>query len=360
MSINNDIKEKFKSQYKRGLEGLNKGIPIPLTKLSEYICNIQQGTITLVGGSTGSGKSTLINEVAISAPLQFLEDNPDRPEKYHCEYFNLEIQDVDVLAKFKANYIFKESQYQIKLSPTKIFQKGDFILTDVEKDWIDRSDRYIDKLMDNVDFVAGENVSPEFFYKKLWECAKKYGTMECDADGKPLLHTWKAIDPNQYVVFIFDNLNNLNDKSKIDTLSSMCVTFRKLCNFTFFLIQQYNRSQETNFNHGGFQEPVLSDLKESGRTSDDADTVILTYSPARFGITEYLDYQLEELLGNNGQNLGDILRFAKIAKNRNGQDNKYIPYAFSGARGIIKELPSPFQFSTNHQGCKENIINLFC
>ena len=47
----------------------------------------------------------------------------------------------------------------------------------------------------------------------------------------------------------------------------MCVTFRKLCNFSFFLIQQYNRSQETNFNHGGFQEPVLSDLKESGRTA---------------------------------------------------------------------------------------------
>jgi DnaB-like helicase C terminal domain len=267
MEINQSIKSKFNQYYQRGLDGYNKGLPIPLDHLNSYLCGIQKGVTTVLAGASGSGKSTMVNEIAISYPLQFLKDNPDRPEKYHCEYFNLEIQDIDVLAKFKANHIFKESNYQVKLSPNKIFQKGDFLLTDTEKMWIDKSDEYIDELLKNVNFIAGENITVGYFYKRLFELARQFGTMEKDEEGRELLHTWVAKDPNQYVVVVFDNVNNLNDKAKIDELSSICVKFRKNCDFTFYLVQQYNRQQESNFNHGGFQEPVISDLKETSRTA---------------------------------------------------------------------------------------------
>ncbi|HEY8361773.1 MAG TPA: hypothetical protein VIK77_02670 [Tissierellaceae bacterium] len=349
------IKKKFWHQVDNGLKGLNRGIPIPLEKLSNFMSNIQQGTYYLLSGSTGSGKSTIANECFMNYPLQWLQLNPDRQEKYHIEYFNLEIQDVDVSAKLRANWIFRQTKAKLKLHVDKIFQKGNYFLTREEIEWLKKSDDFMDFMEDNVNFIAGEEVSIAFVYKRLWECAKKFGRMEVGADGKPQLHTFEQIDPNQYVVFLFDNVNNLNDKALIDTLSSYFVKFRKSCNFSFVVIQQYNRAQEGE--KRTFMEPQLSDLKETSRTADDCNIALLTYTPGRLGLTEYQGYNLEEPFGN--YKLGDLIRFLKIAKNRNGRDNVYVPYLFNGAYGYVKEMPHPDVWRRNENNVKEQFIKLF-
>lgn len=350
---------KFWRTFNKGVAGLNKGIPLPLVNLSKYISNIQQGTILLVGGAEGSGKSTLANECFMNYPLQWLKLNPDRKEKIHVEYFNLEIQDEDVEAKLRANWIFRQSKATVKLYIDKIFQKGDNVLTEEEIEWIKKSDEYIEFMSENVNFTAGEEISVGYFYKVLWECAKKYGTMDEDPEnpGKYLLHTYVPKDENQYVIFLFDNVNNLNDKKLIDLLSGYCVKFRKACNFTFVLIQQYNRDQQSS--QRTFMEPQNADLKESGRTADDSSIVFLTYTPGRFGLSSYQGYDLEEKLGTKGVRLKDVLRFLKISKNRNGADNVYIPYMFNGAQGYVKEMPSPDKWKKNEGGIKDEFIRLF-
>lgn len=364
MSYNKSLKEKFDKEYQRGEDGLNVGLPFPLTQLSDSLCNLQQGTYYLIAGAQGTGKSTLANECFISYPIQYLDVKKDSPFKVHIEYFNLEIKDVDVLAKFKCNWIFRQTKGKIMLSLNKVFQKGNFRLNQEERDWIKKSDEYIEYLLDSCNFVAGERISKNFVYKKLWECATKFGTMEpyLDGNNNPVpnryyLHTYKPKDPNQFVIFLFDNLNNLSNKADIDEISQYFVDFRNACNFTFCVVQQYNRGQES-MDRRDFMIPQLSDLMESSKPSADCNVALLTYAPARFKLMEYEGYNLMEKASEK-QTLGSFLRFLRVAKNRDGRDDIYVPYMFSGARGFVKEMPEPVTWFKNENNLKQTYYNLF-
>lgn len=306
-----------------------------------------------------SGKSSLAQECYISYPIQFCQNNTTQ-FKYHAEYFNLEIKDVDVIAKLRANWIFKESKGKVKLSVNKIFQKGNNFgkLTTEQRDWITKSETYSDFLYEHCNFIAGENITNKFVFKRLMECAKRFGTMDKTKEGMEILHTYKPHDPNQFVTFIFDNVNNLNDKKLIDELSGIFVKFRNACGFTFVIVQQYNRSLES-MDRRDFMEPQLADLKESGRTADDCDTAFLTFVPARYGLDDYEGFRLNE--GHNGSehSLGDFFRMIKIAKNRDGKDNIYLPYGFSGAVGFVKEMPTSGKWNLNTNGVKDEYYKLF-
>jgi replicative DNA helicase len=352
-----ELKEKFEAQYKRGQEGLNVGLPMPFTLLSEEVCGIQQGRYDLWAGATGDGKSTITQECYISYPIQYCEKNKSTvPYKYHCEYFNLEIKDINVVAKLLANWIFKESAGTIKLSVNKIFQKGSNKITTEEKDWIKKSYSYYDFLGEHVNFIAGDNISEAYIYKRLMECARAFGTMKKE-NGKDLLYTYKPKDPNQYVVFIFDNVNNLNDKRLIDSVSSMFVKFRNACDFSFVVVQQYNRDQQNS--NREFMEPQLADLKETGQPGQDSDVAFLSYNPKRLGQDAYEGYNLLEGYKGSKKALGDFLRFLKIAKNRDGKDGIYLPFALNGAMGIVKEMPAPNNWNNNLNNIKDYYYKYF-
>jgi hypothetical protein len=354
---NSLLKEKFKAQYEKGLKLQNVGIPFPLTQLSSIVCNLQQSTYYVFGGGQGTGKSTLVNECFINYPLQWLQKNPDSPFKYHGEYFNLEISEVDVIAKFKANWIFRESQGAVKLSVNQIFQKGDFRLTVAEQKWIEKSEDYIDYLLDNVTFITGERVGSKYVYKRLWACAEKYGTMDRSPEGHYMLHTYKPKDPNQFVVVIFDNFNNLPDKEEIDKISQYFVDFRNACGFTFAAVQQYNRLTE-GMDRREFMIPQLSDLMGTSKPGFDCNIALLTYAPARYMLPEYEGYNLKEPFGDK-TTLGTYLKFARLAKSRDGRDDVYVPYMFSGARGYVKEMPEPANWNANLNKIKDEFKTRF-
>lgn len=49
----NKLKEKFDEYFKKGEAGLNIGLPLPFSTLSEEVCGIQQGSYIIIAGSTG-------------------------------------------------------------------------------------------------------------------------------------------------------------------------------------------------------------------------------------------------------------------------------------------------------------------
>ena len=64
-----------------------------------------------------------------------------------------------------------------------------------------------------------------------------------------------------------------------------------------------------------------------------ADIVLGLFSPVRFGITEYLGYDVTKLK--------DHLRFLEVIVNRNGEMGGILPLWFDGAVCDFKELPKP-------------------
>lgn len=128
--------------------------------------------------------------------------------------------------------------------------------------------------------------------------------------------------------------NGRNKKGEIDTTVSYLVTLRNMCNISPTLIQQINREQSNieRFKAGrtGIQ---LSDLKETGDTTDAAEVVIALYGPNRDKLNTYRGYDIKKL--------GDHIRIIQILKTRFGSADIEIAVNYHGDINEWKELPLP-------------------
>ena len=88
-------------------------------------------------------------------------------------------------------------------------------------------------------------------------------------------------------------------------------------------LSQLSRAVETR---GGDKRPMLSDLRESGSIEQDADMVIFLYRPEYYGITEDMD-------GNSTEGVGEVM----IAKHRNGALEN-VPLKFIGKYAKFENL----------------------
>ena len=107
-----------------------------------------------------------------------------------------------------------------------------------------------------------------------------------------------------------------------------------MCDISPTLIQQINREQSNieRFKAGrtGIQ---LSDLKETGDTTDAAEVVIALYGPNRDKLNSYRGYDVKKL--------GDHIRMIQILKTRFGEADKEIAVNFHGGINVWAELPLP-------------------
>ena len=112
------------------------------------------------------------------------------------------------------------------------------------------------------------------------------------------------------------------------------VTLRNMCDLAVTLIQQINREQSNieRFKAGrtGIQ---LSDLKETGDTTDAAEVVAALYGPNRDKLNTYRGYDIKRL--------GDYIRIIQILKTRFGSADVEIAVNFHGDINEWKELPLP-------------------
>ncbi len=78
-------------------------------------------------------------------------------------------------------------------------------------------------------------------------------------------------------------------------------------------------------------EPQLSDFKESGNTQEDANVVLALFSPQRYEIPSFRDYNITRLRNR--------FRSVSILKNRDGEADKILGMKFIGEVGTFSELP---------------------
>lgn len=127
----------------------------------------------------------------------------------------------------------------------------------------------------------------------------------------------------------------MNLKQSIDKLSEYCAKYlRNRYHYSIIAIQQQAFESEGNeaFKLGRIR-PSAAGLGDSKYTARDSDIVLGLFSPYRFGITEYLGYDVTQLK--------DHLRFLEVIVNRNGEMGGILPLWFDGAVCDFKELPKP-------------------
>ena len=110
------------------------------------------------------------------------------------------------------------------------------------------------------------------------------------------------------------------------------------------VVSQFNR-ELGDIQRQRFKElvPQLEDFKDSGNSQEDANVVIALFSPKRYNIDRYLEYDLKF----KGVSIGDYFRALFIIKNRGGRDGVSLATRFLGECGYFEELPNPDEFERN-------------
>ena len=155
-------------------------------------------------------------------------------------------------------------------------------------------------------------------------------------------------DLDEHNIVIVDNLNNLseegNDGSISKSINKWCRDFSRLqiCkhwNWTVLNIMQTSlETDKKQFDYRGGNiieklEPNLSSLGDNKRVARDHHLILALFSPSRFGIDMYENYDITEL--------DDSFRVLIILKSNFSITNRKIPLYFNGASSYFKELPLP-------------------
>lgn len=329
-------KERFFDAIDRGREGKNLGLSIGLPKLELYIDGYLPETYYLIGGNSGTGKSTYMIYTFIYKPLQdFLNGSLPERDPYWI-YFNLEMTAEQVYSKLVSMYIYENFGEQISFK--EMFSRGkDCILSENRYNLIKQCNDFLSVLDERIIFYEG-TLNAEKYKKFVIENLLKFGTFNGEV--------YIPGNPDRVIGVIVDHMSLLrassghNKKEEMDLLSSYAVQLRNRCKISPIHIMQFNRdASNQERTKQGLQEPTYADFKDSGTMIEDSHIVIGLHSPVKFKLSSYGK-------GSNKYNvkeLGNILLVAVLLKSRFGTSDIIDAMGFYGNIGIFKELPRPDQ-----------------
>ena len=148
-------------------------------------------------------------------------------------------------------------------------------------------------------------------------------------------------DPDEYVEIIVDHMALLAPEkggtprdAMVAFSSKYAILLRNKYNYIPVAIVQQAAAQESNDNMKlNKLRPTLDGFGDAKIISRDADVIIGLFSPYRFGMTEYLGYNITKFQDN--------IRFMEIIAGREGGGGTLCPLYFDGGVNFFAELPKP-------------------
>jgi len=339
--IFDDVKQKIDD----GRLGLNEGIPMGFERLRNVIPGIQQGTYYLVGGELGTGKSSIVDELFVYNPYEYVQLNEKKVD-FHVLYFSLELDKVRKIAKAIARRIFHK--YKILIDINYVLSKGKHRISDeVYKQVLAECD-YFYKLEEYVTFFD-RTENPTGIWMNVLNYSKNNGvwTNSRNSEGEFVPSEYKPTNPNKITLVVVDHIGLMrmergyNKKQNIDKMSEYCIILRNKCQYSPVLIQQLNRSMSSSERFSANRvEPQLSDFKDSQNPEEDADIVLAVFNPSRYDIKSFYGY-------NTGL-LRNKFRSLSVLKNRDGDAEQILGMGFIGQTGTFFELPKSEEMTSQH------------
>ena len=328
--------ELLKEEIQAGLDGRNAGIPMGFNRLNRYI-GIRKRIYTLVGGLTGSGKTTMVDDAYVLNPFDWFisQDNPK--VKLKIIYRSMERSRTYKFAKWISRKIFLD--YGIIIPVGKMLGWTDKMTKD-EHDIFLTYKEYMEKMEEVITIIDGPE-NPVGIAKELKEYALQNGRIEqLDKHNKIYIPD----DENVVTLVIIDHIGLLKTtkdlstkKQVIDKMSDELRYARDFFGYSPVVVSQFNRdiSNPIRIKQGDV-EPNLEDFKESSQTQDDADVILALFDPMRYKVADPSGYDLNKLKDEFG---AKYFRSVRLIKNSYGEDDIRIGLGFLGQAGIFKELP---------------------
>lgn len=324
-------KEEFFQLVNEGREGHNVGLSTGSPKLDLYTDGFLPGTSYLIGGASGTGKSTWSLWTYVYQPLIHYLNGEETERDPHWLLFSLEMTRAQVYAKLVSMYIF--DQFGVELKFKQIFSRGkDCTLTDDEYELLVKCSDFIDILDERLTIYEG-SLNEAIFLKEIDKELAKWGKF---VDGKfipnnPLMILGVLLDH----VTLIKASNGRTKKEEIDAISRDSVQIRNNTKIVSpIFISQFNRNANGQERmKQGLQDPSMEDYKDSGSLLEDSMVAIGLYSPHKFKLSTYKKYNIKIL--------EQCFIGTFILKSRFGSSDLMIPTGFYGDCSHYADLPKP-------------------
>lgn len=323
-----------------GMAGKNSGIPMGFQRLNSHV-SIRRAMYYLLGGYTGSGKTSLADDAFVLNPMDYILREKPSEIDMHIIYFSMERRENFKLAKWISRKIFLDTGRTIPVNRIFGWCKKEDRLTLDEHDLVSMYEEYIDALESKITIIQGPQ-NPTGLKKYVDDYAAKNGVLDTTTDK------WRPVyTPNNdklLTLIITDTIGLTKGekdypkgKAAIDKSSEDKQRMRDLYGYSILDISQFNRdiANPTRIKNGDV-EPMLEDFKETGSTQENADVVFSLFDPMRYKVPDPSGYDLDKLRDTEGSKK---YRSLKILKNSYGTDDIRIGMALHPQIGLFKEMP---------------------
>lgn len=323
-------KEEFFNLVDEGRKGANIGFSIGSGKLETYMDGLLPGTGYLIGGASGSSKSTYMLWAFIYQPLiHFMAGESTNRDPYWLT-FNLEMTRTQIYAKLVSMYIF--DNFGVELKFKKIFSRGkDCILSDDEYHILEKCKDFLDILDERIETWEG-SLNEKKYRETIERWLKRFGHFE--------ENRYIPNNPEQLLTVTLDHIslvraNGRSKKEEMDAISADSVRYRNICKIlSTVTVSQFNRSANSDERiKQNMQSPSSNDFKDTGATYEDSNVVLAIFSPHKYQMSSFKGYDIKTLR----QNFIAIY----LLKSRFGTSDIMVPMNFLGDCSHYVELPRP-------------------
>jgi len=328
--------EHLKNEVQNGLDGRNGGIPMGFDRLNRYV-GIRKSMYFLIGGNTGSGKTSFIDDAFVLNPFDWYIMQKDPKIKLCIIYRSMERSRTYKLAKWVSRKIFLDQGVIIPVPKLLGWTEK---MTSDEHDLFLMYEDYIGKMSDCITIIDGPE-NPVGVSKNLRAHAMKNGRIEQIDEYNKI---YVPNNENEITIVVMDHIGLLkttkdqpSKKEAIDKMSDELRHARDFFGYTPVVVSQFNRSiSNIQRIKNGDVEPQLEDFAESSSTQNDADVVLALFDPMRYKVADPSGYDTSKLIDQYG---AKYFRSLRLIKNSYGEDDVRIGLGFLGQIGMFKELP---------------------
>ena len=307
-------------------------------RLNRYV-GIRKSMYYLIGGLTGSGKTSFIDDAFVLNPVDWAlsEEGQKSGIKVKVWYRSMERSRTYKLAKWTSRKIFLDQGIIIPVNKLLGWTEK---MTKDEHDLFLMYEDYMMQLEDMVTIIDGPE-NPVGIAKELKSYALERGEIiQVDKYNKRYIPN----DPDEITLVVLDHIGLLKTtsaqptkKQAIDKMSDELRYARDFYGYSPVVVSQFNRSisNPTRIKNGDV-EPQLEDFADSSSTQNDSDVCMALFDPIRYNVSDPSGYDTNKLRDDFG---GKYFRSLRVIKNSYGEDDIRIGLAFLGQIGMFKELP---------------------
>lgn len=329
----------LEERIQAGLDGKFQGLSNGFKRINSEIHGIQRGVYTLLGGLSGTYKTTLADFMLLNA----ISDAESKGLEINVFYYSYEI---DELSK-KCNWlsVIIRNKHGIIIPPEVIKGFGDNRLTPEQLEYVKMEIPTVEALFSKINFRF-KSTNPTGIYNEMWQYMSSKGTftyleyIDKEGNSKKKIDKFIPNNPEAYTIIVLDHLlllqkeRGFSDKEIIDKMSEYMVELRNMFNVSSIFISQFNDGL-SSIDRAKFKgvdiSPQITDFKSSRNPYADADVVLATMSAFKMDMPTCLGYDINKLK--------DSFIMLKVIKNRLGRDNIAIGLLANPKAGSFSELP---------------------